>query len=88
MEFEEHSLHYERFLTHLKFLAQRVYQRELLSDEENELSTMMQTKYPQEYRCSKKIAVYIDKEADIAISEEEIMYLTIHIRRVRMVEDE
>ena len=30
MEFDEDSLHYERFVTHVKFLLQRVYRKELL----------------------------------------------------------
>ena len=32
IEFDEESLHYERFVTHLKFLAQRLYRHELLKD--------------------------------------------------------
>ena len=46
---DERTLHYERFVTHLKFLLQRVYRRELLPNEENELAELMRTKYPKEY---------------------------------------
>lgn len=35
IEFDEESLHYERFYTHLKFLVQRLYRPELLKDEED-----------------------------------------------------
>ena len=35
------ALHYERFITHVKFLLQRVYRKELLPDEESELAEMM-----------------------------------------------
>ena len=38
MEFDEDSLHYERFVTHVKFLLQRVYRKELLPNEESELA--------------------------------------------------
>lgn len=85
--FDENSLHYERFLTHLKFLLQRVYRHELLPNEEYELAQMMISKYPVEYSCSKKIADYIEKQTNSKISGEEIMYLSIHIRRVSMVEE-
>ena len=87
MEFDEDSLHYERFVTHVKFLLQRVYRKELLPNEESELAEMMMTKYPREYACSRKIAEYIEDATDSKISGEEIMYLSIHIRRVTMAEE-
>jgi len=40
IEFDEESLHYERFVTHLKFLAQRLYRHELLKDEEIEFAKL------------------------------------------------
>ena len=84
---DERTLHYERFVTHLKFLLQRVYRRELLPNEENELAELMRTKYPKEYACSCKIAGYIEENTDCRLSGEEVMYLAIHIRRVTMAED-
>lgn len=38
IEMDEGSLHYERFLTHVKFLLQRIYRKELLEEEENEIT--------------------------------------------------
>ncbi|CRL37184.1 hypothetical protein RIL183_03211 [Roseburia inulinivorans] len=75
IEFDEESLHYERFVTHLKFLAQRLYRHELLKDEEIEFAKLMENKYPGEYECSKHIAEYIEKEYGGQISGEEIMFL-------------
>lgn len=88
MEFDEESLHYERFLTHLKFLVQRVYRNELLRDEEVEMARMLQDKYPREYACSEGIAAYIEQEQGERISSEEIMFLTVHIRRVCIQTDD
>ena len=85
---DEKSLHYERFITHMKFLLQRIYRKELLPNEEEELAQMMQEKYPKEYACSRKIAEYIEKAANCRLSGEEVMYLAIHIRRVTMAEKE
>lgn len=87
IELDEGTLHYERFITHVKFLLQRVYRKELLPNEENELAEMMKVKYPKEYACSEKIAEYIEKTANCKLSGEEIMYLSIHIRRVAMAEE-
>lgn len=84
---DEGRLHYERFITHVKFLLQRVYRKELLPDEESELAEMMKKKYPKEYACSEKIADYIEEAAGCRLSAEEIMYLSIHIRRIAMAEE-
>ena len=84
---DEGSLHYERFITHVKFLLQRVYRKELLPDEESELAEMMKKKYTKEYACSEKIADYIEEAAGCRLSAEEIMYLSIHIRRIAMAEE-
>ena len=84
IEFDEHSLHYERFVTHMKFLAQRVFRNELLKDDEEEMHQMMMQKYPLEYRCGQEIADYISSTYHTPISKEEILYLAVHIRRVTM----
>lgn len=82
MLLDESSLHYERFMTHIKFLIQRIYRKELLFSEDRELSLLMQRKYPREYQCSVKVAEYIMQATGSRLSEEEIMYLSVHIRRV------
>ena len=83
---DESSLHYERFMTHIKFLIQRIYRKELLSSEDRELSLMMQRKYPREYQCSVKVAEYIMQATGSRLSEEELMYLSVHIRRVSTID--
>lgn len=86
LELDEGSLHYERFVTHVKFLLQRIYRKELLSSEDKELAQMMQRKYPKEYNCSEKVAAYIKEATGCTLSDEEVMYLSVHIRRVTAVE--
>lgn len=83
---DESSLHYERFMTHIKFLIQRIYRKELLSSEDRELSLLMQRKYPREYQCSVKVAEYIMQATGSRLSEEEIMYLSVHISRVSTID--
>ena len=88
IRFDEHSLHYERFVTHIKFLIQRIYRSELLEDQDQELGEMMRRKYPREYQCSRRIAAYIGQETGHELSGDEIMYLAIHIRRVTAAGDD
>ena len=83
-EYNESSIHYERYLTHLKFLARRVCDHDLLPDDDMEFAALIEQKYPDAYECSRKAADYIEQNCNEKISEEEIMYLAIHIKRIFM----
>ena len=86
---DEKSMHYERFVAHLKFFARRIFfSKEMLSDEEQEFSDLIELKYPREYACARKIADYIEAQYDCTVTKEEIMYLAIHIRRITTDSDE
>lgn len=82
-QLDEDSLHYSRLVTHLKFFVQRVFSDQLLNDGEDELAQMIRKMYPSEYECSKKIVEYIsEKYPEHKISQDEMTYLTVHIRRI------
>ena len=82
--YDENSIHYERYLAHLKFLARRVCDHNLLPDDDMEFAARIEQKYPAEYECSRKAADYIKMQYHENLSEEEILYLAIHIKRVFM----
>lgn len=85
MKLDEESIHYSRFITHLKFFSQRIFTNEMLDEGEAELSRMIQNLYPEEYECSQKIVDYIaERHTDYRISEDEKAYLAVHIRRINM----
>lgn len=84
----EQSMHYERFMAHLKFLARRISNRELLKDEEIQMAEEIKRKYVREYACCQKIVNFIRERYATEITGEEQMYLTIHIRRILMKDDE
>ncbi len=86
-EIEEDSLHYERFVTHLKFLSQRMLNEELLNSQESELYEVVTRLYPKEYQCAKEIGRYIESQYTYKITNEELVYLTVHIRRVITVDE-
>ena len=83
-DYDEDSIHYERFLSHLKFLVRRVCSHELLPDDDMEFAASLENKYPREFACGRKVAEFIKDKYGDTITEEEIMYLAIHIKRVFM----
>lgn len=83
MELDETSLSYERFITHLRFLTQRIYGGELLGGDNQEFYDMISKMYPGEFACSLKIRDYIQETYGHKVSDEEVSYLAVHIKRVR-----
>lgn len=81
-EFDESSLDYYRFITHVKFFAQRLLTGEHYEDEDSELLDTLKKKYELEYHCSLKIGEYVQKAFDYCLSSTELVYLTAHIRRI------
>lgn len=79
---EENSLAYERFITHLRFLARRIYNKEFAKEGMQDLSPMIEKLYPAEYACSQKIQHFIQKRYAHKVTEEEVAYLAVHIRRI------
>jgi beta-glucoside operon transcriptional antiterminator len=82
IEIDEDSLNYFRFLTHLKFFAQRLFSGTSLSSKDDFLYEMMKEKYKDAIVCVKKIKDYIKKEHGQDLTKEEMAYLAIHIERV------
>ena len=70
MELDEYSLHYERFITHLKFFVQRVFSGMEINDDEKSFLLMLKEQYPNEYRCALKVRDYMRKEFGQDLSED------------------
>ncbi|WP_080146657.1 BglG family transcription antiterminator LicT [Marinilactibacillus piezotolerans] len=83
VDIDEYSLNYERFITHLKFFVHRLYSGvELEADKDTGFLFMLKERYAKEYGCALKIRDYIIKEFGRDLKEDEMIYLTIHIRRI------
>lgn len=81
--FNEDSINYCRFITHLKFFAQRLVEGKIFTnDKQDDLLETIKIKYANSYQCVNKIGSYILSEYDYPISNDEKLYLTIHIQQV------
>lgn len=83
VEFNEESSTYYRFITHLKFFAQRVFSNAVYEEEDTELFFILKEKYHESYECVLKIKELIEHEYNYDLSLEEQLYLMIHIERIR-----
>ena len=81
---KEDSMNYLRFITHLRFFIHRFKSNQHLKkiDQSDELFAMICKKYFNAYLCVEKIEKYFINSYQKEISDEEKMYLVLHIDRV------
>lgn len=82
VDIDEYSLHYERFLTHLKFFVQRVFTDAEIDEPDKGFLLVLKEQYRNEYLCTLKVRDYIVKEYNKELTEDELIYLTVHLRRI------
>ncbi|MER5029795.1 BglG family transcription antiterminator LicT [Pantoea anthophila] len=83
LDYDESSLRYQRFVTHLKFFAQRMLTRTVVDDDDVSLHTAVKENYPKAWKCAVKIAQHLQQSYQRDLTAEEMMFLAIHIERVR-----
>lgn len=80
---DEESFHYCRFVTHLKFFVQRMLTHTTYhGDDSGELLAVVKRQYPQAYQCTGRVGQFTEKNYSYPLSDEERLYLTIHIARI------
>lgn len=83
IDYDEKALSYHRFVTHLKFFAQRLLKKNSVFSDDESLHDVVKVKYTLAYQCAEKIQEYIFQQHNHILTKEELMFLTIHIERVR-----
>ncbi|KPG68470.1 PRD domain-containing protein [Enterococcus sp. RIT-PI-f] len=82
MEFEESSLNFIRFVTHIRFYLECIGNKTMSSNPDNYLFEQVLTKYPQSYECVKKINAYLEKKFTQELNEDQQLYFMLHIQRL------
>lgn len=84
-DFDEESLSYYRFVTHLKYFGKRVFAKIKQNNDEslnNDLLTLMKEKYVHPYLCVLEIKKFIEKKYRYDLDDEEVLFLTIHVAKI------
>ena len=79
------SFFYERFLIHLKFLAKRLFKAEELPNvlsRDDDILSLIKLKFKKHYKCAKCMQDHILKNYAKTISEDEMLTLAIHLKRI------
>lgn len=82
IDFAKDDLSYDRLVTHLKFFAKRIITKKQPGDDDKTFFQIMKDSYQEEFNCACKIKLFIEKNYDYKIIDSELVYLTMHLRRI------
>ncbi|MGO3728681.1 MAG: BglG family transcription antiterminator LicT [Enterococcus viikkiensis] len=87
--FEEDSIYYYRFITHLKFFSQRLLSNEqpATNKHDSDLFEIIKEKYVNSYECVLKISQLLKEKYNYIVLKDEMLYLIIHIERLIYASD-
>lgn len=80
--FDETSVDYERFVVHLKFLAQRLFQGRYAPDGDVGFQNLIARHYAADYECAQAIGQHIREMFDLNFPNSEQFFLTVHLHRL------
>lgn len=87
-QFDRESLDFNRFVVHLRYFAQRLFQGKIMADGQGErdelFRELIMKNCKEHYKCALCIADYIRNTYQKNLSDEELTYLTIHLKRINL----
>ncbi|MBQ8833904.1 MAG: PRD domain-containing protein [Oscillospiraceae bacterium] len=87
-QFDRESLDFNRFVVHLRYFAQRLFQGKMMEDDEGAHDVMFRQlimkNCKEHYKCAQCIGEYVKNTYQKTLSEEELTYLTIHLKRINL----
>ncbi|RCX06589.1 MULTISPECIES: BglG family transcription antiterminator LicT [Kosakonia] len=82
LTYDEESLNYQRLITHLKFFALRLLNRNTVAHGDDSIYQGITGMMPAAYACAMKVNDYVEKNYQCQLTTDEVMFLTIHINRL------
>lgn len=82
VQMDDMDVSYSRFVAHLKFLAFRVFNNSQIVEQDEEYNNMVIRLYPKSFSVTEKIASYMKEKYNYDMKVDEMVNMTIHIRRI------
>lgn len=79
---DETSFAYTRFVSHIRYLLERLESGMPFETENAELYASLSSQYPETTVCAREVAAEIGEAYQTELSDEEVLYLILHITRV------
>lgn len=86
--FDRESLDFSRFVVHLRYFAQRIFQGKMMEDDQGEhdvlFRQLIMKNCREHFKCAQCVAQFVKNSYQFDLSEEELIYLTIHLKRINL----
>lgn len=76
------TFNYARFATHVQYLLRRIFEDKSIDSENIQMYQSIREEYEAASRCVDKIAAYLKESWKATLTEEEKLYLIMHVNRV------
>jgi len=83
VKLDDSEINCARFIAHLKFMAFRMVHGEPVVQQEEEYNNMVISLYPKAYFIANEIASYTKEKYNYIMKIDEVVNMTIHIRRIQ-----
>jgi len=81
------DFNYSRFVSHMNYLIQRCKRKEVFNTDNNLVYTDLIDSCPRAYKTTKKVSKYLESSLEVSLTDEEKLYLVLHINRLCTRED-
>ena len=82
---DKESIHYLRLVRHLQYAIERVKNGEKVEESQN-FADLLKTEFPECYNLAWKLVKVMQKQLQLPVYEAETVYLTMHLQRLKKVE--
>lgn len=79
---EREGFNYTRYATHLQYLFQRIHTKSAIQTDNLQMYESLQGQFPDVAECVDEIAAHIQQKWSCTLSEEEKLYLILHVNRI------
>lgn len=87
IQLDKEGFNYTRFVSHINYLLKRGKEKKMLKTANKQIYDTLVSSYQNTFDCTRLISDYLAKKINIALNDEEKMYLIIHINRLCIRED-
>ena len=87
LEIDRNDFNYSRFVSHMHYLFKRGEDQKLIQTENEKIYQDLIKEYPKTYDVSQKVSDHLEKISKIFLTDEEKLYLMLHINRLCTRED-
>lgn len=76
------SFSYSRYATHMLYLFQRIHSGNTIESDNLQMHQEVREKFPKLAECTDEIAVHIEEKWRCTVSDEERLYIMLHVNRI------